>query len=122
MYCTNCGVILEDNAVFCTNCGHRVKETGNGGKNFVNEVNTGYQKIMSAPKSKMVAGILAVVLGTWGIHDFYLGYTRKGVTHLLMYVFFLGWLSGIWALIEALYIFTGRTATDADGVALTDGF
>ena len=88
----------------------------------MHDINTGYQNMMARPKSRLIAGILAVVLGMWGIHDFYLGYTRKGVTHLLMYVFFLGWVSGIWALIEALYIFTDHNAADADGVPLTDGF
>ena len=122
MYCTNCGVILENDAVFCTNCGHKVEKAGTNGRDFMHDINTGYQNMMARPKSRLIAGILAVVLGMWGIHDFYLGYTRKGVTHLLMYVFFLGWVSGIWALIEALYIFTDQNAADADGVPLTDGF
>ena len=66
--------------------------------------------------------LLAVFLGSIGAHDFYLGYTKKAVAHLVMYVLFLGWFSQVWALIEALYIFTGRTTTDAEGKPLTDGF
>lgn len=126
MYCTNCGVLLDDDAVFCTNCGHKVGSQADyhtqQSRNIVDDLKNGYQNIMAKPKSKLIAGILAIVLGSVGIHDFYLGYTRKGVTHLLMWVFFLGWFSGLWALVEALHIFTGKTATDAYGVPLTDGF
>ena len=122
MYCTNCGVHLEDNVSFCPNCGYKVARHTQQAENIMDQLNTGYQQIISRPKSRIIAGILAIVLGSIGAHDFYLGYTRKGITHLLMFVFFLGWFSSIWALIEALYIFTGKTATDADGNPLTDGF
>ena len=122
MYCTNCGVYLNNNVSYCTNCGHKVEQHTHQNENIMDQLNTGYQNIMSRPKSKLVAGLLAVLLGGIGAHDFYLGYTRKGIAHLLMYVFFLGWLSGIWALIEALYIFTDQNAADADGVLLIDGF
>lgn len=29
MYCTECGTVIDDNAVFCSNCGKRVKGTYN---------------------------------------------------------------------------------------------
>ena len=122
MYCTNCGVHLEDNVSFCSNCGHKVVRSTQQTENIMDQLNTGYQQIISRPKSRIIAGILAIVLGSIGAHDFYLGYTKKGIIHLLMFVFFLGWFSSIWALIEALYIFTGKTDTDADGNPLTDGF
>lgn len=122
MYCTNCGVYLDDNAIFCTNCGHKVGRQAKHSENIFDNIGNSYSQLMAKPKSKLIAGILAIVLGSAGIHDFYLGYTSKGIAHLLMYVFFLGWASQLWALVEALYIFTGRTSTDANGVPLTDGF
>ncbi|MBQ5327016.1 MAG: NINE protein [Oscillospiraceae bacterium] len=122
MYCTNCGIHLDDDAVFCTNCGHKVGTQQVHRENIFDNIGDSYNRIMARPKSKLIAGILAIVLGSRGIHDFYLGYTSKGVAHLLMYVFFLGWASQIWALVEALYIFTGKISTDADGLPLTDGF
>ncbi len=122
MYCTNCGVYLDDNAIFCTNCGHKVGRQAKQSENIFENIGSSYNQLMAKPKSKLIAGILAIVLGSAGIHDFYLGYTSKGIAHLLMYVFFLGWASQLWALVEALYIFTGRTSTDANGVPLTDGF
>ena len=62
-------------------------------------------------KSKLVAGLLALFGGGLGLHSFYLGYTTKGIMHLLLC--FTG-ISAIWALIEAVQIFTG-SMTDADG-------
>ena len=122
MYCTNCGFRLEEGDSFCSHCGHKVGTKATSTENIFENVADSYHKIMAAPKSKLIAGILAIMLGSVGIHDFYLGYTKKGVLHLLMYVFFLGWISHAWALFEALYIFIGRISTDADGNPLSDGF
>ena len=35
-------------------------------------------------KSKMAAGLLAIFLGSLGIHKFYLGYTKEAVIMLLV--------------------------------------
>jgi TM2 domain len=66
-------------------------------------------------KSKLVAGLLQLFLGTFGIGRFYLGYTGLGVAMLL-----LSWLTcGIWPLIDAILIFLGRVP-DSDGRTLRD--
>ncbi len=44
-------------------------------------------------KSQLIAAILAFFLGTLGIHNFYLGYKKKGMTQLLLSV--LGYGLGI---------------------------
>ena len=62
-------------------------------------------------KSKLVAGLLALFVGSWGIHNFYLGNTMKGVLQLLLA--FTG-ISTIWAFIEMIMIFTG-SMTDSNG-------
>ena len=36
-------------------------------------------------KEKIVAGIFALTLGGFGVHKFYLGYTKAGVIHLLVF-------------------------------------
>jgi len=33
---------------------------------------------------KVIAGILAIVLGSLGIHKFYLGYTKEGLIQLVL--------------------------------------
>ena len=40
-------------------------------------------KIPGAEK-KMVAGILGILLGGFGVHKFYLGYTKEGVIQLVI--------------------------------------
>ena len=35
-------------------------------------------------KSRVAAGILAILLGTYGIHSFYLGNTSRGLLQLLL--------------------------------------
>ena len=39
------------------------------------------------PNKKVIAGILALLLGGLGIHKFYLGYTKEGLIMLLVFVF-----------------------------------
>lgn len=62
-------------------------------------------------KSKVAAGILAIFLGGFGIHKFYLGYTTPGVI-LLLITLFLWWLIfplvivGVIVLIEGILYLT----------------
>lgn len=61
---------------------------------------------------KLVAGILAILLGAIGVHKFYLGYTKEGIIQILLS--FLCGLGGLFALIEGiLYL----TKTDDEFVA-----
>lgn len=39
---------------------------------------------MENKKSKIAAGLLGIFLGSYGIHNFYLGYTNKGITQLVL--------------------------------------
>ena len=73
------------------------------------------------PKSRVVAGVLAIVLGAFGVHRFYLGYTGIGLTMLLMTVLsfgLLGLVTSVWGLVEGiLYLSStkGRYARDGNG-------
>jgi TM2 domain-containing membrane protein YozV len=69
-------------------------------------------------KKKLVAGILALALGSLGVHNFYLGYTGKGVAQLLISMISIGTLScisSVWAAVEGVMIFCGKITTDANG-------
>jgi predicted Zn finger-like uncharacterized protein len=53
---------------------------------------------------RIVAGVLALLLGGWGVHKFYLGYTTAGVIQLLLTLFTC--TGGIIALIEGIIYLT----------------
>ena len=62
---------------------------------------------MAAPKSKLVAILLAFFLGALGIHRFYMGHVGVGLAMLLMTVVTFGGLaivSAIWALVDIVLI------------------
>jgi len=71
-------------------------------------------------KSKLVAGLLGILLGGLGVHRFYLGYTAIGVAQILVTFITCG-VGAIWGLIEGILIMVGSTiTTDAEGRTLKE--
>jgi TM2 domain-containing membrane protein YozV len=62
-----------------------------------------YASAQKSSRSKAVAGILAILLGTLGAHKFYLGQTGWGIVYLL---FFWTWIPTIAGIIEGLIYLT----------------
>jgi TM2 domain-containing membrane protein YozV len=63
----------------------------------------------SAEKNKIVAGLLAIFLGEFGIHKFYLGYNKEGLILLLVTVLSFGilsWATWIVGIIEGIIYIT----------------
>ena len=134
MYCKNCGTQMDPNAAVCLNCGC-AKGTGlsycaNCGQPIAPGAavctNCGFATT-PAPnpnaKSKLVAGLLGIFLGSFGVHNFYLGYTGKAVAQVLISVlscFALSPVTGIWGLIEGIMILVGNINKDAKGNLLGD--
>lgn len=54
---------------------------------------------------KLIAGILAILLGGIGMHKFILGYTKEGLIHIIISIFTLG-IGGIIGLIEGIIYLT----------------
>jgi TM2 domain-containing membrane protein YozV len=52
-------------------------------------------------EKKVVAGILGVLLGAWGIHKFYLGYTKEGVIQIVITICTCG-IGGVIGFIEGI--------------------
>ncbi len=83
----------------------------------------GYQQ-----KSRLAAGILAIILGVFGVHNFYLGFNSRGVIQLVLSL--AGGLltcglataaTVIWAFIEGVTILSSNGARfDGNGVILRD--
>ncbi len=115
-FCPNCGNPVNENQDVCLNCGNAINK-GMGGQN-----NNNVYRDPNA-KSKLVAGLLGIFVGSLGIHNFYLGYNSKGLTQLLLTILscgILGVVSGIWGLVEGIQILTGTISVDAQGKPLSE--
>ena len=123
-YCSKCGSELAEGATFCSSCGTAINSGVNNqysNQNMNNNVVNTQQ-----PKSKIAAGLLGIFLGSFGVHNFYLGYTGKAVGQLLLTL--IGWIlcglgpiaAAIWGLVEGILILTGSINRDANGNMLAD--
>ena len=72
-------------------------------------------------KSKLVAGLLGILVGGFGVHRFYLGYTSIGIIQIVVTLVTCG-LGAIWGLVEGILILVGNDnfRTDATGRPLKD--
>jgi TM2 domain-containing membrane protein YozV len=66
-FCSKCGKKILQEAEMCPHCGVRQPNMHKGGE-----------------KNKLVAALLAIFLGTLGLHKFYLGKIGWGITYLLL--------------------------------------
>lgn len=135
MFCKYCGKEIEDGKEVCEECASKetkVEETkteepkkeevvveapkaeNNNTNSTVNNTNTAN----TTQKSKLAAGLFGIFLGSFGVHNFYLGFTGKAVAQLLITVLSCGCLSpvsAIWGLIEGILILAGDSSKDAYG-------
>jgi len=131
-YCGSCGVATKPNQSICIKCGMALSGAAYYGS----------AEPSNEAKSKIVAGLLAIFLGGFGIHNFYLGFNTKGLIQLLLTLsfFFCGFpillipfIGGIgilfvlmpiatwvWSLTEGILIFAGKINKDAKGRPLKD--
>lgn len=71
-----------------------------------------------SPKSRLIALLLAIFLGTLGAHRFYVGKFGTGITILLLFVSVIfSPLALIWVLVDTIFIIAGNFA-DKDGLEL----
>lgn len=81
----------------------------------------GQQAYANPPKQWFLALVLAFFLGAFGVHNFYLGYTTRGIIQLVLtFTFFGAIISCVWALIEFIMIImrSGAYGCDASGQPL----
>ena len=72
---------------------------------------------MKSDKQKMVAGLLAILLGSYAIHLFYLGFTDKAVKRLIISLVTCGIYGFIMGIIEGIgYLQNG--GVDSEGKQL----
>lgn len=102
-FCPNCGVEIAAGQIVCVKCG--VSLSGQGTSDASHDGNA---------KDKTTFLVLGILLGTLGVHNFYAGYTAKGVIQLCITVLSCGVLSvipWIWGIVEAVTV-----DKDASGV------
>ena len=100
MNCMNCGRELMPGESYCSNCGYAATSV-----------------VTRERKSKLVAILLCFFLGGIGIHDFDLGYTKKGILKIVLTCCTV--IGGsLWALIDFIRLLTGGLHTDGRGVEL----
>jgi hypothetical protein len=89
-YCFSCGVTLDARAEICPRCGVRQQPPP--------------QAAIAAPqgRSKLVAALLAIFLGAFGVHKFYLGKIAQGIIYLIFFwtliPALIGFIEGLWYL------------------------
>lgn len=137
MQCPNCGGTIPPNSTRCLKCGSFIDNAPAGQSSAPPPGNAPAQQpgppappvSTGAPKSRVAAGVLGILLGGLGVHRFYLGYIGIGMTMLLLQI--LGWFLsffcigifisigiGVWGLVEGIMILTGSINTDASGQPL----
>ena len=95
-FCANCGKEVSAQAEVCLNCGVAIKKAASG----------------DLGDKKLTAGLLALFLGGIGIHNFYLGETKKGIIKIVLSFCF--GIGGILALIDAIKIFVDKYEVNPD--------
>lgn len=83
-YCPFCGTRIEIGAPqdVCTNCGVDMNQYG----------------AVSGGKSKIAAGLLGIFLGSFGVHNFYLGYIKRALIQLGLVI--CGWIIYIGSIVS----------------------
>lgn len=144
MFCKQCGRPIDDGQELCEDCKAKMGNSQDMNQNYNNpnfnnqnysnqnfnnqnynpNYNPNYNNGQNgAQKSKIAAGLLGIFLGSFGVHNFYLGYTGKAVAQLLITLLTCGFgafVSSIWGLIEGILILTGSINVDGNGVPLKD--
>lgn len=118
MNCEYCGALIPPNSTTCPSCGAAVTNVPPPSYTPAPPPQQAYAPQFAQPqapaKSKTAYVLLAIFLGSLGIHNFYAGYTGKGVAQLLITILTCGYggiVSWIWAIIEVCTV-----NADAKGV------
>jgi len=97
-YCQACGASIDSRAEICPSCG--VRQSG---------------AVTGETKSRPIAILLALLLGGFGVHRFYVGPIAWGIAYL---IFFWSGVPAFLAWLEAIYWLT-RSNEEWAGIVLT---
>lgn len=105
MFCSSCGTEIKPGAVVCLNCGAAAP----GGGAAVKSSGTNDEWL--------TAMLLAMFLGAFGAHNFYLKRYSIAIAQLILGICSCFIISGIWAFVDWIMILSGNYRK-ADGTIL----
>jgi TM2 domain-containing membrane protein YozV len=118
MQCPYCGNSVVPGVSRCPSCGAAIQDNvqpSYAPSASFSQAPNGQQRAGQGPaKTRVVYLLLGIFLGSFGVHNFYAGYTGKAVIQLLITLVTCGWggfISWIWAIIEVCTV-----QQDAKGV------
>lgn len=94
-FCQECGEIIRIKAEICPKCGCRQPSLGE-----ISSQSAGSAPIVEEQKSRITAALLAIFLGGFGVHKFYLGRPIQGLIYLVCIFTFIPSLIGF---VEGVY-------------------
>ncbi len=124
--CAQCGAPIDAMATVCKFCGAEVAAQpqyqapqGQQSAQYAQpQVPPAYVQFNEADrKSKLVAGLLGIFLGAFGVHNFYLGFTSREVIQIVVTFVTCG-IGGLWGFIEGILILASNNKVDAKGIPL----
>lgn len=127
IYCAQCGKPMRirpehmQTRVACPSCRvtiepWRIAPSGTSPAAPAGYGSPGYALAGYSPRNRWIAGTLGVLLGGFGVHRFYLGFTGIGVLQIIVTICTVG-AGSIWGLIEGILCFVGAMK-DVDGLPL----
>lgn len=131
MHCRNCGAEVNEKAIACPGCGvapgkeskfcHACGVETNANQMICVKCGVALGAAAGSQggdKSKVTAGLLGILLGSLGIHKFYLGYNVSGIIMLLISLVLAfptaGLSAGIMSIIGLIEGIVYLTKSDAD--------
>ena len=114
MFCKQCGKPIDDGQELCEDCAKNANA-----QQATQNTTSNSSTVTPESKSKLAAGLLGIFLGGWGIHNFYLGFTGKGIAQIIVTIVTCG-IGSLWGFVEGILILTGSINTDAQGIPLKD--
>ncbi|GAA3573145.1 TM2 domain-containing protein [Snuella lapsa] len=90
---------------FAEEAKEKAKEFASEAKDSANEFAEGAKEAFEGENKKLVCGIVAILIGSLGIHKFILGYTKEGIIQLIASIVTCG-IAGIIPFIEGIIYLT----------------
>ncbi|GAL60801.1 TM2 domain-containing protein [Algibacter lectus] len=81
------------------------KKAAGEAKQSASEFSKGASEVLDAENKKLVAGVVAILIGSLGIHKFILGYTKEGIIQIVATFVTCG-IAGIIPFIEGIIYLT----------------